>query len=209
MYLFVRTRTCAPARLADATAFAVDVAAHVSGVTGLEVAPWQVEYGAPLTTFSWTTTVESHAEMGRAKTKLLADPGYLEMVAAGAELFEGPIEDFLVEILATAGDGGHRGNYASMVTAQCAAGKIGDAMAFGVDILNLVSGITGRDGVFSRSMYGPWATVGWITLAGSLDEIDAANAAMSADPGYLAKVDASVDLFVPGSGEARLTRRLT
>jgi hypothetical protein len=208
MYLFVRNRTAAPDRLLEATAYAVDVAAKVSSITGLRLNAQQVEYGAPLTSLSWTTTVGSYAEMGAAREKLIADPGYLEAVQAGHELFEGPAEDALIDIVATAGDGGHRGGFASMITAQCAPGKIGEAMAFGVEIMNHVAGVTGRDGVFGRGMHGPWASVGWISLSDSLDEVDEAQAALSADPDYLAKVDASRDLFLPGSGAGRLTRRL-
>lgn len=209
MYLFVRTRSAVPERIFEATVWATEMAEQVSGITGLRIAANQVEYGAPLNSFSWSTTVGSYAEMGAAREKLFADPGYLESIQAASGLFEGPPEDSLIDIIATAGDGGHRGGFASMITTQCAAGKIGEAMAFGVDIMNHVSAVTGRDGVFGRSMHGPWAGVGWITLSDSLDEVDAFNAALEADPDYLTKVDASKDLFLPGSGVGRLTRRIS
>ncbi len=81
-------------------------------------------------------------------------------------------------------------------------------MAFGVEMMDHVAGVTGRDGLFTRSMYGPWAQVAWFSLAGSLEEVDAAEAALSADPEYLTKVDSSAGLFTPGSGLGRLTQRL-
>jgi hypothetical protein len=209
MYLFVRNRSAAPDRIFEAAAWAVEMAERVSGITGLQISANQAEYGKPLSSLSWSTTVGSYAEMGAAREKLLADPGYLEAIQAGNGLFDGPAEDALIDIIATAGDGGHRGAFASMITAQCAPGKIGEAMAFGVDIMIHVAGVTGRDGVFSRSMHGPWASVGWISLSDSLDEVDAATAALNADPDYVAKVDASKDLFLPGSGAGLLTRRIS
>lgn len=208
MLLFARTATIAPAKLADAAEWSVEIAAKVSTITGLDVKTWASVYGAPLNTVSWTCRVENHAEMGVAGEKLLADPSYLDATAAAAELFEGAPEDALVEMVAFAGDGGHDGQYASLITAQCAGGRIAEAMAWGVDMMQHVASLTGRDAIFTRSLYGPWATVGWISLADSLDQVDAGTAATATDPTYLERVDQSGDLFTPGSGHARLSRRI-
>jgi hypothetical protein len=208
MYLFARNRTCAPDRVAEATAFAVDIAAKVSSITGKELAVWQGVYGVPITSFGWTTTVDSYAEMGEAREKLMADSGYIETLEAAAHLFADAPEDVIADIVATAGEGGHQGEYSSIVMAQCAGGRIGEAMGWGVEMMNHVSSVTGRDNLFARSMHGPWASVAWFSLAASLEEVDAAAAALNADPDYLAKVDSSDGLFLPGSGESRLTRRI-
>lgn len=208
MYLFARTRTAAPGRIVEATAFAADIAAKASSITGVEVSTWQVQFGAPLGTFIWTATVEQTADMATAGDKLVADNGYLEAILAADHLFDGHVEDAIAEIVGTAGDGGHRGEYATSVMAQCNAGHIGDAMAFGLEMMELVHGATGRDGLFTRGMYGPWATVAWFTLADTAAQIDEGNAALAANPDYLTKVDASADLFAPGSGHGRLSRRI-
>lgn len=208
MYLFARNRTAAHDRQLEATAFAVDIAAKASSIVGSEISAWQTLYGAPATVLGWTMTVDSHHQMGVAREKLLADNDYVETIVAAAHLFEGPTEDVLAQIVGTAGDGGHQGDYASMVTTQCAQGRIGDAMAFGVEMMDHVAGATGCDGLFTRAMYGPWAQVAWFSLANSLEEVDAAEAALSADPEYLTKVDSSAGLFVTGTGHGRLTQRL-
>lgn len=208
MYLYARTITAKRERALDAATFATDIAETVGKVSGLEVRAWSPIYGAPLTELTWTTRVASHAEMGAASEKLLADPGYLEQIGAAADLFESSAEDMIADMVAMAGDGGHTGDYASLVRAQCAGGKVGEAMAWGVDILNHVSGITGRDAIFTRSLYGAWGGVGWITLASSLEEVDAAEAAMGADTSYIGKIDSAGDLFVPGATTSRLVRRI-
>ncbi len=208
MYLFARNGTAAPDRLFEATAFAIEIAAKASSIAGVEIAAWRTEYGGPLTGLGWTVVHESHAAAGAVGEKLLADAGYVEAVQAAAPLFTGPGEDILAQIVASGGNGGHRGEYSSIVMAQCAAGKIGQAMAYGVEMMNDVVRITGRDSIFTRSMYGPWASVAWFSLAASLDEVEAATAALSADPDHLGKLDAGGGLFLPGSGESRLTRRI-
>lgn len=208
MYLFVRTRTCAPDRMAEAAAFAGDMATRVSSVTGLELAAWQVAFGAPVGTFSWTTTVESHADLATATEKLATDAGYLDAVERGADMFVGPAEDSLVDIVGTVGDGGHHGDVVDLVTARCANGKMGEAMAWGMEMMQHVSGLTGRDGVFTRSMYGPWGVIGWISMADSFAQLDEATAVVASDPEYVSRIDAASHLFMPGSGEGRLSRRI-
>ncbi|WP_421119160.1 hypothetical protein ACE2AJ_17615 [Aquihabitans daechungensis] len=208
MFLFTRTSTFKPERSVDAAGWAVDIAAQVSSITGVRISTWSALYGAPLNTVTWSCRVESHAEMGAVGEKLMADPGYTARIPEAAELFEGAPTDALIDVVAMVGDGGHTGSYASVVSAQCAGGKIAAAMTWGVEIFNHVGSVTGRDGIFGRAMYGPWATLGWISLADSLDEVDAAQAAMSADPRYIEMIDEAGDLFLPGSGQGRLSQRI-
>jgi hypothetical protein len=208
MYLFSRTTTFKPERSVDAAAWAVDIAAQVSSITGLEVRTWSVLYGAPLNTVTWSCRTDSHAEMGAAGEKLMADPGYVARIPEAAELFEGAPTDALVQILGSVGEGGHNGSYASVVTAQCAGGQIAAAMTWGLEIFNHVGKVTGTDGLFGRGMYGPWASLGWISLGASLDEVDAAEAATAGDSSYIGKIDEAKDLFEPGSASSTLLQRL-
>jgi hypothetical protein len=208
MYLFSRTSTADPERIFDATAFATDIAATASSISGLEVQAWAATYGAPVGTITWSAVVPSQTAMGAASEKLLADATYLEKVRAASDLFVGAMEDAIVDMVAMAGDGGHTGEYVTLVQAQCAVGHTAEAMTWGVDMMNHVAGVTGRDGVFGRSMYGPWGGVGWLSLAASLDEVDAATAAIAADPTYIEKLDAAGPLFVPGASRSMLSRRI-
>ncbi len=208
MYLFTRTATFKPERAVDAAAWAVDIAAQVSSITGLEVRTWSVLYGAPLNTVTWSCSVESHAEMGAAGEKLQADPGYLARIPESAELFDGAPSDALTQVLATVGEGGHTGGFASVVSAQCAGGRMAAAAEWGLDTFQHVGAVTGLDGAFGRGMYGPWATLGWISLADSLDQVDAAEAAMAGDASYIDRIDRGGDLFVPGSAQSRLSQRI-
>lgn len=208
MYLFTRTNTADPKRGPDALAFSIDIAGRVKSVTGQEVSAWTALYGAPINTVTWTTRVEGHAALGAMTEKLMADSGYMSAIAEAADLFVDAPQDALHERLAFAGTGTGVGSYVSAVTAQCADGKIADAMAWGVDMLNHVHTVTGRDGAFTRSLYGPWATVGWLSLADSLDQIDDANAKMGADPTYIEKLAGATGLFLPGATSSRLNQKI-
>jgi hypothetical protein len=209
MHLFTRTRTIDPAHAGDAHAFAVDMAQHASATTGLEVIPWATVYGGPVGTVSYSARVESQGAMGAALATLASDAGYQQRLADSVgRLFTGPVEDAIGELVSTAGPGGGTGSLASIVTAQCAPGRIAEAMAWGVDILSHHSKVTGLDGALVRSLYGPWATLGWISLADSWEDVDASTAALGADATYLERIDDAGQLFLAGSASQRLLRRL-
>ena len=55
---------------------------------------------------------------------------------------------------------------------------------------------------------GPFVTLVWFSLADTLEEADAADAAMSSDPSYLERIDQAGELFLPGTASQRLIRRL-
>ena len=209
MHLFIRSRSIDTANGPEALAFSVEHAQYVSKVTGLEVIPWATVYGDPVGTISSSVRVESQAAMGAALATLAADPGYQKRIADSAgRLFVGPTEDAIGEILSFAGPGGSDGSFATVVTAQCAPGRIAEAMTWGVDILEHASKVTGLDGSFVRVLYGPWASLAWINLAETLEEVDGAAAALAADATYLERIDEGGPLFLPGTASQRLIRRL-
>jgi hypothetical protein len=209
MHLFTRQATLARDQIQDGIAYAVDIAAYVSEKTGLEVNAWTTVYGGPLGSVSWSSRVDSQAAMGAATDALVADAGFQERVAANVHRFDGPLEDSIGEFVALTGEPGPVRQYAGIVTAQCAAGKIADAMAWGVDIMQLSAKLTGTDHALVRPLYGPFATLVWIALFDTLEEADLLETARASDPTYLERLDQGGDLFVPGSATQRLIRRLS
>jgi hypothetical protein len=208
MYIFSRTRTVNPEHMQEAMTYSVEVAKHVTNVSGFEVYPWTSVYGMPIGTNSWSARVDSHAAMGVAQEKLLKDKGYQKLIADASRLFVGPAEDVMMEFVSASGDGKVQ-QFASLVSAQCAPGRISDAMGWGVDIMNHVAKVTGRNAAMVRGLYGPWATIGWITSADSLEDVDSANAAIAADAKYIQRIDEGGPLFVASSARQWLIRRLS
>lgn len=209
MHLFTRTRTVDPAHAREAHAFAIDMSRYASDATGLDVVPWVTVYGRPCGAVSCTARVESQAAMALALATLAADPGYQERIAGiVGHGFSGPVEDTMAELVSVAGSGSRAGTLAAVTTAQCAPGRIAEAMAWAVDVLSHHSKVTGLHGVLVRSLYGPWATLLWISLAGTWDDVDASTAAVAADATYLERIDDAGPLFLPGSAAQHLLRRL-
>jgi hypothetical protein len=208
MYLFSRTRTADPTRIPEAQAWAVEVAAHVTKAVGKTITPWTSVYGLPTGTFSWSGRVESHAEMGALQEKLALDTGYATLLAKATTLFVGPVEDAFVEFVASAGTPGPA-RYATLVRAECAGGHMAEAFGWGVDTMHHVNKITGLSISMVRSLYGQWGGIGWITGAESLDDIDNAQKAMSADAGYVERLDMAGDFFADRSASTVLIRNIS
>ena len=209
MHLFTRTRTINVEHADDAHAFAVDMGQYASATTGLEIVPWAAVYGAAVGTVSYSARVSSQGAMAAALATLAADPGYRHRLATSVgHLFTGPVDDAIGEIVSFVGSGGNVGNLVSITTARCAPGRTAEAMAWGVDILSHASKVTGLDGALVRGLYGPCATLAWISLADTWDEVDAATVALAADATYLERIDDGGEVLLAGSVSRRLLRRL-
>lgn len=210
MHLFTRTREIDIRPGPEAFTLVTDMAQLTSEVTGLEVIPWTSVFGLPIGTVVYSARVESHAAVADALAKLSADAGYQRLVAtSGRQLCTGPGEDTIAELLSSAGYGESTANLASVVVARCAPGCIAEATAWGIDILSHASKTTGLDGSFLRVLYGPWATLAWIMLAETMEEVDIATASLAADGTYRERIDDAGPLLLPGSAKQHLLRRLT
>ncbi len=206
MNLNIRTATAEPSKAADAMAFAVDIAALVTKVTGVEILTWATLYGAPLGSVAWTWRTDSLADRVEMDEKLLANPDYTAKEQEGGTLFTGPVEDLVGEVVSAVG-AGLPARYSTVISAQCQPGRLVDAMTWAVEIQEESSKLTGLDSLLVRPLYGQFATLSWITPAETLEQVDAA-AALFGDPAFVASVDRGGPLFIPGQTVTTLSERL-
>jgi hypothetical protein len=207
MYLFSKTATIHPDHVPAAVAFSLEAAAHASKITGQQIATWSTVYGGSLADIGWSMRVDSLAANGALWEKLEADRNYTTLIASARGYFTGQVEDSVSQIVAAHGDGSI-GNYVQVTQAQCAAGRIAEAMAWGVDMSALVHKLTGLNVSMVRPLFGPWASVGWITNAESLADVDRGNDATASDPEYIERIDQGGELFITGSATSRLLRKI-
>ncbi len=206
MNLFTRTRTADLGRAPDAMAFSVDIAQVVTKVTGVEILTWSTLFGDPLGTISWSCRVGSLAELTAMTATLNANASYLDKVQEGQDLFQGPMQDQISEIVSVVGTA-TPGRYTTVISAQCAPGRIGEAMAWAVEAEEESCRLTGLDGIVVRGLYGPFASVGWITPAATIEDVQKGDTAF-ADPAFAKSIDGAGELFLPGVTHTRLIERL-
>jgi hypothetical protein len=189
MYLFTRRRRLDPEHLRAAMAFSTDIAATVTQITGLDVYAWMAFMGPDEGTITWSTRAEHLADLEAGFDKLAADDGYLRSVEEADELFEGPIEDGLAQVVAGEPATGDAPAYVSIVRGRAANGRLGDAMTLGVEVAETASRLTGLSTLFVAEATGDYGGVAWITGHQSIQSVEASLATLMGDPGWLPLVD--------------------
>ena len=206
MYIFRRTRTINPTSDADARAFAVDIAAQASQVTGRPISPLEMVFGGPAGAISWTTPVASLADLGELQATLAADGAFAKAVAAGAKFFTDNAEDNIFQMIANGIETTDSALY-SALSVVARPGAVADAVAFGIKMQAYLQN-AGFATAFGPSTYGVFGEVGWIVAADTMAELDTLHEFMASDAGYAALSADATDLFEPRSGLLQLSRRI-
>ncbi len=196
------------ASLPEAVGFAVEAAQDVEDATGLAVGVWRAVYGRPLGSLAWSVQVDSFADLATMNQKLAENESFLAKSENARSLFmAGSFQDSLTRVVHSAGTPGAVG-YVSGLTATGQAGKTAEVMAFGVDIADYVSSVTGNATMFCVDAFAAVGQVTWITAYAEAASIDEAQEQLMGDPGYLERTSAVADLFVAGTGQMALSQRI-
>jgi hypothetical protein len=209
MYLFTRSlQLTGPLR--DAVGWAAEVTAFVNGSSAHPVSLWSANYGQPIGKVTWSTWVESMADVTSMFATLVADDGYHTVLAKGRDHIAGPAEDELRQALV----GGPRdtpppiGAVTTRTTATIANGQYGAALAWGVEMAGMVEGISGHATSFFADAFGAFGAVTWFTGAPDMTAAEAANNAINGNPDYMGRLSDVATLFLPGSGHRALATRI-
>lgn len=207
MYLFSRISTVAPGRLRSAEGFIADVTAHVNENTPFDVSVWGFQFGRPVGTVGWSMMVESQAEFLEASAELNASTTYVDKVNSAADLFTGPAEDFLRQVVHQAGEAPESFDFAVATTAVIAE-DFSKAVQWAVEMTDLANAITGQAVMLGTDVYGDFGGLLWLGGLADAAAVEASDQAMRGNEDYLAKLDDAEDYFVPGHSRRALLRRL-
>lgn len=207
MYINLRSAQIAT-DVPAAMAFAVDIAATVEDATGISVGVWSGLYGVPFGTVTWSTQVETFSTIATLGQKLGESDTYNNKVAEGVGLFiEGSMESRLTNVVHQAGTPGQVG-FVSSLTATAHLAKTAEAMAFGVEMADFVSGLTGSAVSFAANTFDNVGGLTWIAGYEDAAAVDDAQAAIAGSAEYQERAKAAGDLFVPASGSMVLAQRV-
>ena len=190
-----------------------EVTEHVRSKTGRDVSVWSALAGAPIGTTAFTMLVESRAQLAAATQPLTDDDEYHDIVNRGRGLFSGPVEDRLVRYVHVAGGGGEVQiapveSVVSVVSAEVATGKHVDAFRWGAEMADLQASISGGRVGFCVNIAGKFGGVEWIQTAPDIATQEAWEERVLGDERYGAKLSEIGGMFVEGSGNRILARRV-
>jgi len=190
--------------------WASEVTAHVNANTNMNVSLWGSVFGYPVGTVAWSTWVEGRAQLSAEMEKLPTNAAYLDLALKAQEWVTGPAEDIFRSLVhgGPAAEPPAVGSIASVTQAVAATGKMPDAVAWGVDMAQHASSVTGHPVSLLVNTYGDFGGMAFISTAADMAAADASGDALQGDADYIAKISASSGMFVDGSAHQSLLRRL-
>jgi hypothetical protein len=208
MYIHSRVVTIAPGRLRDSNTFVANVTSLMNQRTGADFAVYSFVYGRPAGSLFWTTTLPTQGAGIDIGDRLLADAAYVALLDGAGSMFTGPPVDSLRQIVHVAGEVTAPAPFIVGTLANCEGPRIGDAMAWGVQMTDIVHRATGAAVVFTADVYGPFGGVAWFTGLPDITAVDVANDALQQSAEYSAALSESTGMFETGSSRSALVRRL-
>jgi hypothetical protein len=210
MYLFTRSGRLARGQIREAIAWTGEVTEKVNQISDLPVSLWQTVMSPDVGRMTWSTMTDELEALQAIEDKLLADNSYVDLVDRGAAFTTGDLQDQLATIVHAPADIAERqAGYVTVVTAQATNGQFGRAVEVAIQIAQKATALSGVDTSVALANTGPYAQLAWITGAADLAELQRSEQAINSDPGFVAFLDdAAGDVYVPGSGQQTISRRI-
>ncbi|NNC81023.1 MAG: hypothetical protein HKN94_12825 [Acidimicrobiales bacterium] len=199
MYIFSATLQAKPGRGGELGAHIPTMRDAVAEATGSAAYGWAVSSGAPIGSYGISMRVEGHEQLLDFQQKMGASENYHAEAAKLADALAAPSATSLSQIVAMAGDQGEPAPIVRLTQTTLQVGHVADAMAWGQEMLQHVHNTTGMSGLFTSVASGSPFDVMWIFSSQSGADLDATNAALQADTGYVGLIDKAANYIVPGS----------
>jgi hypothetical protein len=199
MYLFTRAGRFGPGSVGEGMTFVTSITEKVHQDTGLEMHSWAATMSPELGTVVWATFVETLEELEAAQDKLAVSDSFIAMAESGSHLFVGPLEDAIAQVVTGEMDPtAPLPSYVTVARAVAVNGRLGDAMAAGVEIAEAATRIGGAATGFLVDATGPYGGCRWNTGFPDIGSLERAEAALMADPSWLQLIDRVGDCYQAG-----------
>jgi len=207
MYLFTRSGRFGPGSLRDSMAFTMEVTEKVRQETSLDLHTWQASMSPQVGTVVWGAFVESLEELEAAQDKLAVSDQFTELAEKGGALFDGPLTDSLATVIHGERDpGASLPTYISSARATAANGRLGDAIAGGIEIAEVSARITGVPSMFMMDATGPYGGCRWSSGFDDIAALERAEAALAAKDEWIALIDRVGTAFQSGATQTIFRR---
>lgn len=199
MYLFTRRRRVDSGHVTKAMEFAVEATGKAREITGLGVDAWMAVMSPEVGTVAWSLWAEHLTEIEAAGDALAADEHYRKLVEKADDYFDGPVVDGLASLVHGVPDADAAPpTYVSVVTGVAANGRLGEAIASGIEVADFATRVSGQNTMFAVNATGPYGGVAWMTGNPDIGSLEAGEAALMADAGWMDLVNRVGGAYAPG-----------
>jgi hypothetical protein len=210
MYLFstsVRPGNANPVKVME---WALSLTKRVNAVAEVPSTLWMSAMSPGMGSLAWSSVVSDLAIIEDTDAKLAADPGYMALVDQASALFSGESADqMLMQLVHGDRDAASiDAHYAVSIRATLAPGSMREGTELGVDLAKRVKKVTGRPTSFAVSVTGDYGAVMWVSLAETIQQLQAANEALSTDAEFAKAIDKeAAKAYLPGATQT-ITRKV-
>lgn len=210
MYLFSRAVRLAPGDQRQQMHWAEMITEKVNQISDVRILLW-APFASPQTnTLAWSCAVPDLTTLENINDKLIADPGYHDLVAEGAR-FGTPngVNDQLVNVIhSDRPSDPNRIRYATSAMASAMPGMMGQAMKVGTEMAKRIKSVTGMPSSFGMLATGPTNTFQWTTFCESIDQVENGMTKLYEDNDFMKLADTEASKVFAPAGDMTLVRRL-
>jgi len=208
-YLFTRSLRVSGS-LVDSMSWSARITEKVNQIAEQTFALWTPVMSPQLNTFTWAAVVDDLAALMATDEKLMADNGFLELVAEGSKFnTSGGVDDQLVSFVHLDTDGAETAEYAAIVRATLAPGSFVEGVTLGVEIAQRAKAITGHATSFGQATTGAYGEVGWISVYDSIEQLQAAEEKVNSDAEFIALIDERASTaYLAGTATQSISRKI-
>jgi hypothetical protein len=210
MYLYstsVRSGVVNPVKVMD---WALRMTQKINQISEVPSTLWGSVMSPAMGSLAWTAVVSDLAVIEDTEAKLAADPAYLDLIDEAATLLSTDAADQMVMQLVH-GDRDAAtidAQYATTVRATIAPGSMRAGIEFGVGLAQQVKQVTGLPTSFAVNVTGDYGAVMWVSLAETIQQVQAANEALNANEDFAKAVDkGAAKTYLPGAVQT-ITRKI-
>jgi hypothetical protein len=211
MYLYstsVRLGSANPGKVME---WALGLTRKINEISEVPTALWTTVMSPAMGSLAWTAVVKDLAVIEATETKLAADPGYIDLVNQGLALASSadPVDQMVMRLVHGDRDAGRiDAHYASTVMANLAPGNLVAGIELGVDLAQRAKKITGCPTSFAVAVTGGYGAVMWVSLAETIQQLQAASEALDSDADFAKVLDKEAGkAYLPGATQA-ITRKV-
>lgn len=209
MYLFTRTGRLGKGTIRESLDWAVGITEKVNQIVSIDVSLWTTILSPANGTLVWSSIVPDLQSLEDADSKLMVDDVFVSMLDKGTQLLENGVDDKVAQLVAGEVDPERNPQYVTVVTSELNTGGFAKGVAAGIEIAQRATAITGLPTSFLVSSTGKYGGVSWVSPASSLAELEAAEAKINGDLGFIAYIDeVAPAAFVPGITTQTIYRRI-
>jgi hypothetical protein len=172
-------------------------------ISEVRVGLWTSVMSPAVGALAWSAMVPDLGIIEDTESKLAVDPSYMALVDEAAVLLSTsqPADQMLMRVVHGDPDAERTvAHYASTVRAALGPGSMRAGIEVGAELAQKAKAVTGRPTSFAVGVTGDYGAVMWVSLAETIQELQAANEALDADEEFSKLVDREGSkVFLPGA----------